>query len=611
MSWIGFSSDWVRWWDVAGGSVGDRFKVSGGLAAGGMEADEVRAYTETLPREPGVYLFRSPEAVLYIGKAVDLRSRVRSYADPRGTRVRRMLREASEVDVAVTDTETQALLLEANLIKRHQPRYNVRLTDDKSYPLVQLTAHPHPRIEVTRDPDANARVWGPFTDKGRVDTVVKALRETYGVRGCSDHKFANRERPCLDYEMGLCTAPCTGEIAREAYVQDADRVAQFMDGSTGILVDPLREQMEAAAAERSFERAAHLRDRIEAAGAMHGGGGEAVRSSGEPETQDVIGVVLLGDHARVARLHADGGRLVDRDRHSVTLPGSVTPDRVMAAFLPQYYAERPLPDVLVLSDRPEDGEVLGWLEREGVRVTVPGTGREARLVDLALKNARRGDGADDSVRLGEALGLAGVDRIEGFDVSHAGGKATVGSNVVFVGGSPEKTGYRRKRLDAGNDDYEAMRELVGWRAARAVEGRDDRPDPDLLLIDGGSGQRDAAVRAVAEAGWERPVVALAKPDEVVVTDEGREVWPADASHLHLLQRVRDEAHRFARQYHQVVRDEITTALDDVPGVGPRIRTRLLQRFGSVEGVRAASADELESVAGVGPETAAAIKRQLG
>ncbi|MFC6765257.1 GIY-YIG nuclease family protein, partial [Natrinema soli] len=244
-----------------------------------MNADAVRERAGSLPQEPGVYQFREDGTTLYVGKAVDLRSRVRSYADPRSARIRRMVDRADGIEIAVTDTETQALLLEANLIKRHQPRYNVRLKDDKSYPMVQLTAHDAPRIEITRDPDESATVFGPYTSKTQVETVVKALRETYGVRGCSDHKYAGRDRPCLDYEMGLCTAPCTREIDLESYAQDVTALERFLEGETGILTDPLRREMEAAAEERNFERAANLRDRLETVEAFHGEGGEAVQST--------------------------------------------------------------------------------------------------------------------------------------------------------------------------------------------------------------------------------------------------------------------------------------------------------------------------------------------
>ncbi|MGQ3412981.1 excinuclease ABC subunit C [Natrinema sp. LN54] len=583
-----------------------------------MNADGVRERAGSLPREPGVYQFREGDTTLYVGKAVDLRDRVRSYADPRSARIRRMVDRADDIEIAVTDTETQALLLEANLIKRHQPRYNVRLKDDKSYPMVQLTDHDAPRIEVTRDPDESATVFGPYTSKGQVETVVKALRETYGVRGCSDHKYTGRDRPCLDYEMGLCTAPCTREIDLESYGEDVTAVERFLEGETGILADPLRREMEAAAEEQNFERAANLRDRLETVAAFHGEGGEAVQSVGDEQGVDVLGVAIEGEDATVARLRAEDGKLVDRDRHTLEAPAAEGAGNeeggvpaVLAAFLVQYYAERDLPDALLLPERHGDEEVAAWLEAEGVSVRVPGAGREAKLVELALKNARRNVGRrDECGMLADALEIESARRIEGFDVSHAQGKAAVGSNVTFVDGSAEKADYRRKKLTDQNDDYDNMHALLEWRARRAVEDRDDRPDPDLLLIDGGEGQLEAARDALSAVGWDVPAVALAKTEERVVTPDRTFSWPSDAPHLHLLQRVRDESHRFAVQYHQTVRDEVKTVLDDVQGVGPETRKRLLGRFGSVENVREASLDDLESVEGIGEKTAETIKSRL-
>jgi excinuclease ABC subunit C len=575
-----------------------------------MDAAAVRERAAELPAEPGVYQFYDGGTVLYVGKAVDLRSRVRSYADPRGERIRSMVARAGRVEVAVTDTETQALLLEANLIKRHAPRYNVRLKDDKSYPLVQLTDHAVPRIEVTRDPAEGATVFGPFTDVGRVETVVKALRETYGLRGCSDHKYAGRDRPCLDHEVGLCSAPCVGRRDEAAYAEDVTAARRFFEGETGILADPLRREMEAAAGSQEFERAANLRDRLDVVESFHAGGGEAVSARADERATDVLGVATEGDAATVARLHADRGQLVDRSRHHLDAPeGAERVAAVLSAFLVQYYAERELPDALLCSERPDDEEVLAWLEAEGVAVRVPGAGREAKLVELALKNARRHVGRGDELgALADALGVDRPTRIEGFDVSHAGGKAVVGSNVCFVEGSAESSAYRRKKLSERNDDYANMRELIAWRAARAVEGRDDRPDPDLLLVDGGRGQLEAALEGLAEAGWDVPCVGLAKAEERVVTPDRTHDWPDDAPHLHVLQRVRDEAHRFAVQYHQTVRDEVSTVLEDVPGVGPETRRRLLRRFGSVENVRAASREDLLDVPGVGERTAEALER---
>ena len=573
-----------------------------------MDAAAVRERASDLPAEPGVYQFRDGDRTLYVGKAVSLRDRVRSYADPRSPRIASMVEAAREIEIAVTDTETQALLLEANLIKRHSPRYNVRLTDDKSYPLVQLTDHEFPRIEITRDPDEGATVFGPYTDKGRVETVLKALRETFGLRGCSDHKFAGRDRPCLDYEMGLCTAPCTGEIAEAAYLEDVASATRFLEGMTGVLAEPIEDEMAEAAASEEFERAANLRDRLEAVEAFHGEHSEAVHSSAG-RTMDVLGAVVESDRAVVARLRSEGGQLIERDRHVLDAPeaggasdapenrgGSTDAGTVLSAFVPQFYAERELPDALVLSHDHADDELAAWLDREGVDVSIPGAGREATLVDLALKNARRGDAGRDGVTaLARALNLDSAAVIEGFDVSHAGGASVVGSDIRFVDGDPEKSGYRRKKLTDRNDDYANMRELIGWRARRAVEGRDDRSDPDLLLIDGGAGQLSAARDALADAGWAVPAIALAKAEETVITVEGPRDWPADAPQVRLLRRVRDEAHRFAVQYHRGLRDEVSTALDGIEGVGPERRRRLLRRFGSIEGVREASVDALADV----------------
>ena len=579
-----------------------------------MEPTAIRERASNLPTEPGVYQFLSGETTLYVGKAVDLRDRVRTYADPRSERIEQMVRRAEAIDVAVTDTESQALLLEANLIKREAPRYNVRLRDDKSYPLVQLTDHPVPRIEVTRDPEEGATVFGPFTNRGRIETVVKAIRDIYGLRGCSDHKYAGRERPCLDYELGICSAPCTGEIDEVSYREDVTAARRFFEGETGALTEPLRQAMESAAQEQAYERAATLRDRLEVVESIHGEAGNAVRTRDDERTVDVLGVAIDGEDATVARLHSEDGQLVDRERHSLDAPVDAGADRVavvLAAFIPQYYAERALPDVVLVPERPDDEELRRWLEAEGVDLRVPGAGRESTLIDLALKNASRGDRESDGRdALRDALGLDAADRIEGFDVSHAQGSAVVGSNVTFVDGTRESADYRRKKLEETNDDYANMRRLVAWRARRAVEGRDDRPDPDLLLIDGGEGQLSAAREALSTVGWSVPAIAIAKDDDGdrIIMPEGPRQVPDEG--LKLLQQVRDEAHRFAVQYHQTVRDEVSTTLDELEGVGPALRDRLLRRFGSVDGVRDASVRELRDVQGIGGSTAQLIDERL-
>ena len=585
-----------------------------------MKQRELRDRAAELPAEPGVYQFLEGETVRYVGKALELRDRVRSYADPRSERIKQMVARADDIDIALTETETQALLLEANLIKRHQPRYNVRLKDDKSYPLVQLTNHSIPRIEVTRDPDPDATVFGPYTEVKRIETAVKALREVYGLRGCSDHKYENRDRPCLDYEVGLCAAPCTDEIDTTAYQSAVESAVEFFEGKTGILADPLRQEMKTAAAAEEFERAANIRDRLTVIESFHGGGEAAVSSENNGQNSrttseravDVLGVAIEGTTATVARLHSDNGQLVDRSQHRLDAPtGEDRASTVITAFLTQYYAERSLPDAILCSEHPDDDDVREWLTTEGVDIRVPGAGRESTLIDLALKNARSGSVHDnESAALADALDLPVIDRIEGFDVSHSQGRAVVGSNVCFIDGSAATDAYRRKRLTDTNDDYARMRELLTWRAKRACDGRDERPDPDLIVIDGGKGQLRAAREAIETTGWDVSMIALAKADELVVTPERVYDWDADAPQLHLLQQVRDEAHRFAVQYHQSIRDDVQTVLSDVPGVGEQTQQALLRRFGSVENVRSASRDALCDVPGVGKQTADTIANRL-
>lgn len=577
-----------------------------------MEREKVREYAHSLPAAPGIYQFKTNDTILYIGKAVDLRERVRSYTDPRSNRISQMVEQATTIDYSVTDTETQALLLESNLIKQHQPRYNVRLKDDKSYPMVQLTDHSIPRIKITRNPAPEATVFGPFTTQSTVEVVVKAIRDMYGLRGCSDSKYTGRDRPCIDYDIGLCTAPCTNEITANEYTADVQAVTEFFNGNAAVLLDPLQDAMQAAANAQQFERAGNLRDKIETIQSFHSDSDSVITTQNGAETVDSLGVAFEGSQATIARLHSEYGQLVDRSNHTLTTP-SDTQDipAVLQAFIVQYYAERPFPETLFLPTPLNDTDTEHWLNQNGVTVEVPGAGRHSKLVELAMKNARtRPNRKKDLTLLAETLGIESATRIEGFDISHSHGKEVVGSNVVFDNGEAATADYRRKKLTDKNDDYDNMYELVTWRAQRAVDDSDTRPDPDLILIDGGDGQLAAAQTALTESGWDIPAVALAKEHEIVITPDTQHDWSSDAGHLHVLQQVRDEAHRFAVQYHQTLRDTISTELDTVPGVGPKLRPRLLRRFGSIDGIRAATKQELTEVDGVGDTTAVVIQQTL-
>ncbi|MFB6253906.1 MAG: excinuclease ABC subunit C [Halobacteriaceae archaeon] len=581
-----------------------------------MESSAVRKYAADLPDEPGVYQFLTTngnkENILYIGKALNLSERVQSYADPRSDRIAQMVTEADRIDIAITDTETQALLLEANLIKRHQPRYNVRLKDDKSYPLIQITDHQYPQIQITRDPDESAMVFGPYTNKTTVEFVVKAIRDVYGIRGCSDHKFRNRDRPCLDHDLGLCTAPCTEEITTDTYLTNVAAVTDFLRGDTQRLLDPLTSAMEQAANEKAYERAANIRDKIQAVKALHGMESAAV-SGDEESTQvmDILGISRKQTSAMIARLHSENGQLVERSRHSVAIPKSnQSINEILSAFIPQFYAERSVPDIVLIPDEPTDDNLLAWIQEQDGQIRTPQDDRESTLLELATKNANRWvDQPNELQALSQAIGVDEITRIEGFDISHSHGKDVVGGNVVFTNGSPEKKGYRRRKLPAENDDYANMKKLIRWRANRSQEGRDTRPDPDLLLIDGGKGQLTAAQTALEATDWNRPVIALAKNEEIVYTPEDEFNWKNEPQ-LHLLQRIRDEAHRFAVAYHKSLRDDIESALDEINGIGPERRNQLLRRFGSIDRIREATKEELTEIEGIGPSTAEAIQMKI-
>mgnify|MGYP001164908257 FL=1 len=575
-----------------------------------MDRNDILSWTSDFPAKPGVYLFYSQDFPIYIGKAVNLRSRIRSYTDPRSPRIQQMVQKADRIDISITNTETQALLLEANLIKRHAPKYNVRLRDDKSYPLIQISNHAFPRIEVTRDPDTKAKVYGPFTDRKKVDETVKAIRETFGIRGCSDHKFSGRSRPCLDYDLGLCTAPCVDYISQDQYLLDVSSAEAFFHGATGTLLEPLLKKMDSSATNQQYEQAATLRDRIDAVRGLHGGG-DAVQKHGESKTTDVLAVSIEGTHSIVSRFHIEKGMLLDREQHLLDTPDHSTPETVLSAFISQYYADRLLPNNLVLSDRPHDSEIYTWLDSEHVEISTPTTGREAVLVEMALKNARQNFVPTDAIlALQNSLSISKATRIEAFDISHSTGEDVVGSNVVFVDGYPEKSSYRRLKLKETNDDYSNMYDLLAWRADRSISGTDSRPDPDLLIVDGGSGQLNAALKALSDLKWDVPVIALKKPNDIIITPTGNQTWPSNASHLHLIQRIRDEAHRFALTYHRHLRDDVTTTLDSISGIGPELRKRLFQNFGSIDGIRRASVVELCGIQGIGKQTAMKLKNQL-
>jgi excinuclease ABC subunit C len=586
----------------------------------------------SLPDRPGVYLWKNAAGeVLYVGKAKSLRSRVPQYFAPdhQDTPERSALAaQIVDLETILVPNEAQALLLENNLIKEHQPRFNIRLRDDKSYPRIAVTlGEPFPRVLVVRRIQLDgARYFGPYTDVGTLRQTLSIIRRLFTVRSCHyDLPGDAPDRPCLDYHIERCKAPCVGYQTQADYRRMIDDVLLFLEGKTLEVRTRLRERMQQASGELDFERAAQLRDALQWLEQVEKpqtvevvGGGDA----------DAIGVARDGDDACGVILRIRGGRLIAREHRFLEHAGGEAEASVLAAFLVRFYlplearARR-----VLLPFVPEDLSSLQLLAPE-VDWAVPQRGTNAKLVELAEQNARHlleslllesfdveERAADPVYALGRDLGLAKVPRaFVCIDISTNQGRDTVGSLVWFEAGRPKKAEYRRYRIrGAQQDDFEAVNEVVTRFLRRRLD--EQRPIPDLLVIDGGKGQLGAAVTAAAALEASVPIVSLAKREEEVYLPDRDEPLRLSrrSPSLKLLQRARDEAHRFAVSYSRQRRSRrtITSQLLTIPGVGPNRRRKLLERFGSVAGVRTATREEISSLPGFSRTLAERILDRLG
>lgn len=591
--------------------------------------DDVVARIRELPDRPGIYVYRgAAREALYVGKAKSLRKRGASYLrDPWDTRIRTMLAEARDLEWVVTDTEAEALLLENNWIKRARPRYNVLLRDDKTYPYLKITAEPWPKLVFTRRVrNDGATYFGPYLPAGRARRAIKLVQKLFGVRVCRIPIDGSLERPCLYWDMKRCLGPCVERLTTAAAYREAvEQATWFLQGRTEPLLRRLEESMQAAAEALEFERAAALRDLRAEIEAMEGPHKlESLRG----EDVDVFGVYVAGGNAAVVVLVMRDGKVLDRRELFWEGAGAVAEDRLLSELLPQFYERTTfVPRELHLPFPIEGQEALeAWLsERSGRRIYVllPSRGPKAHRVELATKNARQ---AHARRFRGEKAWLGAVEslathleldapprRIEGFDISHLQGGETVASMVVWEEGRMLKKDYRTFSIRGleGPDDFASLRQAVERRYRRVLE--ETGVMPDLILIDGGRGQLNAALAALAELGVEEtPTLGLAKQEEEIYTPSTAQ--PLRLSRrdpgLQLLQMVRDEAHRFAltRSRTQRQRSTLRSRLDDLPGIGPKRRRELLRHFGSLKGVAAASEAELREV--VGPKLAGVIASSL-
>ena len=603
-----------------------------------MRVQEKRA---SLPARPGTYLMKDAAGqIMYVGKAISLRNRVRSYfhaSADHSSKVRRMVSEIADLDWIITDTELEALILECNLIKKHRPRFNVRMRDDKHYPYICITlAETFPRILLVRSSkkDGN-RYFGPYTSSRAVWQSIALLSRIFQVRTCAFQVTGNEpEKLCLYYHIKECSGPCAGRISEADYRRSIDEVCLFLEGRQETLLKRLKKEMEDAAERLNFERAARLRDQIRALETILER--QKVLSTAMQD-QDVVALVSDNGNACAQLFFIRNGRLVGQEHFYLEGTTDEELSQATANFLAQYYQDAPYvpPEILVERDIAEHDIIESFLRQKRgrkVHVTAPSRGEKKKLVEMAITNAgealqqlRTTLDADKErsqealTALKEALGLDKFPmRIEAYDISHIQGAETVASMVVLHAGAPRKSDYRRfkiKTLGPQSDDYAAMKEVVLRRLGRAIQGDEKFRDlPDLMLIDGGKGQLNAALEAMRQVEIDLPVIGLAKQFEEIFRP-GKSaplILPRHSKALHVLQRVRDEAHRFAVSYHRKLRSKGTTrsALDSVPGIGPKRKKELLKHFGSVERIRSASVDDLAACPGMNRKAAEAVFNSL-
>ncbi len=608
-----------------------------------MVGSLIQEQLHRMPHRPGVYLMRDAgKTILYVGKANDLHNRVRSYfvdSPQLPEKTARLVAQIADIDFFIATSEEEALILENNLIKQYHPRFNVRLKDDKTFPYLKIDiTEEWPTISITRrmEPDGG-RYFGPFASSRSVKQTLRVIQRIFPVRICTRVIKGRPRPPCLEYHLGRCLGPCTGTVSRQEYARAINEVILFLEGKQDRVIKEFKAQMEQAAVAMDYEKAALLRDRIQAIHDVIEGEKIAAVIRGE---EDVIAFMQEGDQAYVQVLFIRRSKLTGREGFLLQGTRQEEPQQIMTSFVKQYYASSPqIPPLLLLQHPLEDKLVIReWLKgkRGGkVEIRVPRRGNKKQLIDIAAENARQGL---EQIKIKEITASKSMDaalgeiekelhlkgpplRLEAYDISNIQGSSSVGSMVVFEKGKPKPAHYRRFKIKTveGANDYAMLQEVLRRRFKHSATGDAVKSDtwailPDLILIDGGKGQLNAALSVLEETGSHVPLASLAKEKEEIFLP-GRKapvVLPRSSPGLQLLQRLRDEAHRFAVGYFTSVhrRQTFASALDSIPGVGPRRKSALLRQFGSVQRIREASIEELAAATGMNREQAARIKEYL-
>ncbi len=598
---------------------------------------DAQTFLRSLTNRPGAYrMLNAAGKVIYVGKARNLKKRVSSYFQRKHSdaKTAMMMRVVADVEVTVTNTETEALILEYNLIKEHKPRFNVILRDDKSYPYIYVsTNHAFPRLRFHRGQrKGKGRYFGPYPSTSAVRKTLNELQKLFLIRQCNDNYFKNRSRPCLQYQIKRCTAPCVDYIDEATYKADIDAAILFLEGRNRSVIDTMVARMEEAAENREYEQAARFRDQI---GRLKEVEAEQLVSRVHAGDLDVIAVASLPGVHCVTIMFIRNGKVLGSRNFFPKVGGEATESQVLTGFLPQYYLKRNAPTEIVVDAEVDDPELLetGFAERAGHKVTIKHRvrGDRFRWLQLARTNADQGvklHVASNATlqkqfaALGEVLQMdAPPERLECFDVSHTSGEATVASCVVFNQAGALKSDYRRFNLtpDSAGDDYAAMGEALRRRYQRIKKG--EVPMPDVLFVDGGKGQLAEALTVLdqLELDWLQ-VVAVAKGrsrrpgmEQLFLAGQNTPtILPSDSPALLLIQQIRDEAHRFAITGHRQRRAKArrTSLLEEIPGLGPKRRRELLKQFGGLQGVRGAGIDDLVKVRGISRALAEKIYNNL-
>ena len=606
-----------------------------------MENFNIQEELKKLPGKPGVYLMHDEkDAIIYVGKAISLKNRVRQYFQSsrnKGAKIEQMVTHISRFEYIVTDSELEALVLECNLIKEHRPKYNTMLMDDKTYPFIKVTVNePFPRVMMARRMKKDkAKYFGPYTSAGAVKDTIELIRKLYHIRSCNRSlpKDIGKERPCLNYHIHQCYAPCQGYISREEYRKSIDEVVRFLNGNYDPILKELEEKMLDASENLEFEKAIEYRELLASVQKI---AQKQKITDTAGDDRDILAMASEGEDAVVQVFFIRGGRLIGRDHFYLKIAENDTKSEILSSFIKQFYAGTPyIPAELMLPEEIEDQEIIEeWLttrREHKVRLRIPKKGTKEKLVELAQKNAqmvlkndkerlKREEGRTIGAvkELEKILGLTGIIRMEAYDISNTNGFDSVGSMVVYEYGKPKRNDYRKFKIKSvqGPDDYASMNEVLTRRFEHGLRERQDESEtggfqafPDLIMMDGGRGQVNIALEVLEKLNLHIPVCGMVKDDNHrtrgLYFNNVELPINRNSECFRLITRIQDEAHRFAITFHRQLRSkgQVHSILDDIPGVGPARRKDLMRSFENIEAIRNATVDDLKELPSMNEKSA--------